>query len=322
MRAGKHLMECMCRSRAGLREVAAEQGSSPTSSSRRAGRGCQSRRRGARLSMASFLVTALCSVGAFAQEAMYTAAATMPSPGVTVFREQFNYSRFGYNPNTGSDHTDQYEFRSSIAYGLDRGLALNLDIPIMLRDTVTGRDNDWDRGVGNLDLTLKYRIYKDDTGGIDTLRIALLAGITFASGDDSDFSSQSVNPHLGIVATKVLGRHGFNQEFHYTFNTGGDVADNFGGEGPDDAFEYNSAYLYRIAPPAYTSETKGAWYVTAELNGLYETGGDNDLRFSPGLMYEGRRFAFEIMAQVPVYQDVNERPELKFGVGIGVRLTF
>lgn len=257
-----------------------------------------------------------------AQEAMYTAAATMPSPGVFVFREQFHYFRYGRNPNTGSDHTDQYEFRSGLAFGLDRGLALSLEVPLELRDTVTGRDNDWDKGVEDLDLMLKWRIYKDDSGGIDTLRVALMAGINFASGDDSDFSSQSVNPHLGVVLTKVWGRHGFNQEFHYTFNTGGDRADNFGGEGPDDAFRYNSAYLYRIAPAFYTSQTNGAWYITAELNGLYETNGDNDIRFSPGLMYEGRRFALELMAQIPVYQHVNERPQLKFGIGIGVRFTF
>lgn len=268
------------------------------------------------------LVIGLAQATSLAQEAMYTAAATMPSPGVTVFREQFHYFRYGSNPNTGSEHTDQYEFRSSIAYGLDRAWALSLEVPLEVRDVVTGRDNDWDKGVEDLDLTLKYRIYKDDSGGIDTLRIALMAGINFASGDDSDFSSQSVNPHMGIVLTKVWGRHGFNQEFHYTFNTGGDASDNYGGEGPDDAFRYNSAYLYRIAPEAYTSTTRGAWYVTAELNGLYETGGDHDLRFSPGLMYEGRRFAFELMAQLPLYQDVDERPELKFGVGMGVRFTF
>lgn len=274
------------------------------------------------IALLSFILASLSAATAFAQEAMYTAAATMPSPGVTVFREQFHYFRYGHNPNTGSDHTDQYEFRSSIAYGLGRGLSISLDVPLELRDTVTGRDEDWDKGVEDLDLMLKYRIYKDDSSGIDTLRIALLAGINFASGDDSDFSSQSVNPHIGIVLTKVWGRHGFNQELHYTFNTGGDRADNYGGEGPDDAFRYNSAYLYRIAPETYTIETKGAWYVTAEINGLYETGGDHDIRFSPGLMYEGKRFALELMAQIPVYQDVHERPELKFGVGIGVRFTF
>lgn len=259
---------------------------------------------------------------AFAQEAMYTAAATMPSPGVSVVREQVHYFRYGGNPKTGADHTDQAEFLTSWQYGLDRALSLTLDVPLAIRNTVDAGINDFDKGVEDLDLMLKYRVYKDDTGGIDTFRIALLGGVSFASGDDSDFSSQSVNPHLGIVATEVRGRHGFNQEIHYYFNTGGDASDNYGNNGPADGLRLNASYLYRIAPEAYRSDTKGAWYVTAELNYLYETNGDHDLRFSPGLMYEGRRFAIELMSQLPVWQEVDERPKFVFGIGVGVRFTF
>jgi len=257
-----------------------------------------------------------------AQEAMYTAAATMPSPGVSVIREQFHYYRYGSNPNTGSDHTDQYEFTTLWSYGLDRALSLSLEVPIEFRNTVDNDIDDRDKGVGDIDIMLKYRVYKDDTNAINTLRIALLGGVSVASGDDHDFSSQSVNPHIGAVATKVWGRHGFNQEVHYYFNTGGARDDNYGNQGPDDALELNSAYLFRIAPETYTSTTSGAWYLTAELNWLYETNSDNDLRISPGVMFEGRRFAFELMAQLPVYQDVEERPKFVFGIGMGVRITF
>lgn len=267
---------------------------------------------------------AACSLAssALAQEAMYTNAATMPSPGVSVIREQVHYYRYGGNPNTGSDHTDQLEFLTSWQFGLDRALSLTLDVPIEFRNTVDNDTDDRDKGVEDIDLMLKYRIYQDDSGGIDTFRIALMGGVSFASGDDHDFSSQSVNPHLGIVFTEVRGRHGFNQELHYYFNTGGDKDGNYGGEGPADALRLNLAYLYRIAPDVYRSDTKGAWYITAELNYLYETNADHDLRFSPGLMYEGRRFAFELMSQFPVWQDVEERPKLVFGIGVGVRITF
>ncbi len=257
-----------------------------------------------------------------AQEAMYTAAATMPSPGVSVIREQIHYYRYGGNPNTGADHTDQAEFMTSWQYGLARGLSLSLDVPAVIRNTVDNDTNDFDKGVEDLDLMLKYRVYQDDSGGIDTFRIALMGGVAFASGDDSDFSSQSVNPHIGVVATEVRGRHGFNQEIHYYFNTGGDTDDNYGGEGPADALRLNVSYLYRIAPDFYRSTTTGAWYITAELNYLYETNSDHDLRLSPGLMYEGRRFAFELMSQFPVYQDVEERPKMVVGIGVGVRFTF
>ena len=109
---------------------------------------------------------------------------------------------------------------------------------------------------------------------------------------------------------------------HDERGSGGDEAHNFGGEGPSDALWFNSAYVYRFYPAAYSSDSNGAWYLTTELNGLYETNGDVELRVSPGIMYEGRRFAFEAMAQLPLWDDVDHRAELDFGFGLGFRLTF
>ena len=272
----------------------------------------------------SLAALAACSLAssALAQEAMYTNAATMPSPGVSVIREQVHYYRYGGNPNTGADHTDQLEFLTSWQLGLDRALSLTLDVPIEFRNTVDNDTDDRDKGVEDIDLMLKYRIYQDDSGGIDTFRIALMGGVSFASGDDHDFSTGSVNPAIGGVVTKVWGRHGFNQDVIYRFNTGGDFASNMGGDGPDDALKFDTAYLFRIAPTEYTEHTTGAWYATAEINGLYETGGDTELRFSPGFMYEGREFVFQIMTQFPLWHDLKDRGELDVAIGIGVRLLF
>lgn len=259
---------------------------------------------------------------ALAQQAMYTEAATMPSPGTGVVREQVHYSRYGANPNTDVESTDRLEALTTISYGLARDFALSFDIPVITERNETPGGDDRDEGVGDLNLTLKWRFLKEDTGGIDTLRGALLAGASFGSGDDPDFSSQSVNPHIGVAFTAVRGRNGFDQDFQFVLNTGGTQATDFGGDGPSDAIRHNTAYLFRIAPAEYTSESSGAWYVSAELNGLYETDGDYDLRFSPGLMYEGRQWALEFMAQVPVYEHVNHRPELQVAVGVGIRISF
>lgn len=268
-------------------------------------------------------VQALTACGALAQEAMYTNAATMPSKGVTVVRPQFNYYRFGANPGDGSTITDVYEVVTSVQYGIARGWSLTLDVPVQWRNqefTGPPAREDSDYGVDDLDFTFKYRMFKHDTGGVDTLRAALLGGARVASGDDHDFSSQSVNPHFGAVVTMVLGRHGFNQEVDWTFNTGGSDDDNFGGgDGASDALRYNSAYLFRVWPERYTSTTTGSWYVTEELNGLYETNGDNEVRFSPGFMYEGYDFAVEVMMQFPLIDELDHRPELDFSVGFGVR---
>lgn len=279
-----------------------------------------------RRTIPAFLLSCvLLAHSASAQEAMYTAAATMPSPHTGVVREQFHYYRFGSNPNDASTETDVYELTSSLAYGLTRGLALFVDVPVEFENEhapAGSPDGGWDKGIADIDAMLKYRFYKSDTGGVDTLRAALMAGASFASGDDHDFSSQSINPHAGVVATWVKGRHGLNGEFHFFWNTGGTLKSNLGGEGPSDALRLNGSYLYRIHPAAYTADSKGAWYITSELNYLYESTADHDLRFSPGLMFEGWKFAFEIMAQLPLYQEVDHRPEMKFGIGIGVRIAF
>ncbi len=74
-------------------------------------------------------------------------------------------------------------------------------------------------------------------------------------------------------------------------------------------------------PP--TSTPKAAAPGTSQrFNGLYEFNGDYDLRYSTGLMYEGWRWAFEAMIQLPVYDHLDDRPELDFGFGIGLRLSF
>lgn len=280
--------------------------------------------------MATVAANAACVVFgsslATAQEAMYTEAATMPSPGTFVLREQVHYVKYGAHPVRGTRSTQDIEWEQSLSVGLARGLALRITSPAVWRrdefPSASGRDDQSDKGLEDFQAQFKWRVYQDDSGGIDTLRIALLGGAAIASGDDHDFSSGTVNPEVGAVLTKVWGRHGFNQDLLYRFNTGGDRDGNFGGEGPDDALCFNTAYLFRVAPEAYSSETTGAWYVTAEVNGLYETGGDTELRFSPGFMYEGRRWGFEVMAQLPLWHDLDERAELDLAIGIGIRLLF
>lgn len=260
---------------------------------------------------------------AWAQEAMYTQAATMPSKGTMVLREQLHFYRFGLNPNTGDERTDSVTLANLANIGLGSGLALSVEVPVQVEtDENAGGERDTHVGVDDINLMLKWRVLKEDSGGIDTLRVALLGGADVTSGDNSRFASQSVNPFVGGVVTIVRGRHGFNQDAIYQFNTGGDEATNTGGEGPADALRFNTAYLFRIYPDFYTSESTGAWYVTAEVNGLYETNGDAELRFAPGLMFEGRTFGFEVMGQLPMWHELRHRPELDFGVGVGVRFFF
>lgn len=260
---------------------------------------------------------AACTGAAQGQEAMYTASATMPSPGTFWLRSQPHYFRYGSSPVSGSDRTDRYELMNTVAYGLDRGVALYVDVPYEHTSERDGATRDRDGGVDALDAMVKWRVYRNDSGGVNTLRAVLMGGLM------TEFADQAhVDPMVGAAITRVFGRHGFNQDLFYRLTTGGTEANNLGGEGPADAVLFNSAYVFRLAPAQYTSESVGAWYVTAEVNSMYETNGDTELRWSPGLMYEGRKIGLEIMAQFPLWNDVEHRAELDFGLGFGFRVVF
>jgi hypothetical protein len=256
-----------------------------------------------------------------AQEAMYTAAATMPGPGNYVLRQQVHFYRYGSSPASGSERQDVLELHNALAIGLDRGIALNLFAPVSwdrenFADPTVNDDESW--GFDDLEANLKLRVYQSDTGGINTVRAALIGGVR--ANTDDQFT---LSPFVAGVVTIVQGRHGFNQEVGFTLNPDSlSETDNMGGDGPSDAIHFNSAYVYRIIPETYQSDTVGAWYTTIEMNGLYETNGDVELRWSPGLMYEGRRWGFEIMAQFPLFQDVDHRAELDWAVGVGWRYLF
>ncbi len=282
--------------------------------------------RNARLAGAAGLLVAALGLPALGQEAMYTQAATTASPGTFILREMVHFYRFGFNPQNGDERTEKIIVDTSLQIGLARGFSLTVETPYEitrreLPEPPAGPGNsDLDSGIRDVDLTLKYRIYQDDSGGIDTLRVALFGGVMI---DTPGLDEINAHPHVGVVLTKVFGRHGVNFDTSYTLTTGGDRDDNFfGGEALADAWKYNAAYLYRLWPDAFESDSTGALYFTAELNGTVETNGDNDLKFSPGLMFEGRRFGLEIMGQVPVYTNVTHRGELDFGIGVGVRFLF
>lgn len=271
-------------------------------------------------------LSSLFAPAAPAQEALNMDSATQPSPGVIYLYERARYTRYGRSPHdNNTDHNDrttQLRLETSIIAGLTRDLALLATIPVEKRTehTISG-DSDSDFGLADPEILFKYRIYKSDSGTLDTLRVALLAGAEIPSGD-GNFTSGSVDPIVGIAATTIRGRHGLNAAARFKFNTGGDDEHNLGGDGPHDALWYNASYLYRLAPGAWTATSSAALYAVLELNGLYETNGDNEILLSPGLLYEARTWAGEIGARIPIIEDVNDRPEMDWGMTVGVRFLF
>jgi hypothetical protein len=272
-------------------------------------------------------ISAMLAPGVHAQEALNMDSATQPSPGVIYLYERAKYTRFGRSPHENdagehADRTNQLRLETTISAGLTRNLAVSAMIPVERREERAGASAlDTDFGLADPEVLFKYRIYKSDSGTLDTLRVALLAGAEIPSGD-GNFTSGSVDPIVGIAATTIRGRHGLNASARFKLNTGGDEEHNLGGDGPDDALWYNASYLYRLAPGAWTATSDAALYAVMELNGLYETNGDHEIALSPGLLYEARTWAGEIGARIPIVADVDQRPEMDWGMVVGVRFLF
>ncbi|MDP1662935.1 MAG: hypothetical protein Q8L55_13550 [Phycisphaerales bacterium] len=265
-------------------------------------------------------VAGLLTHGALAQEAMTTQAATMPTAGAAILRQSIFLYDLGSNPLTGDLGRRMFVSDTSLQLGLDAGWSLLIDAQAEHVRTETPTGIDSDDAFSSIDITAKYRFYMNNRGGIDTERAALLMGLRIDTED-----SVNADPHIGVVYTRVAGRHGINAELTYTYSTGDEhdtLSNALGGEGAADSINYNLAYVYRVLPAAFTAESTGAWYVTAELLGLYETNGDNEIRYAPGLMFEGRSLALEVQVQLPLVADLEERPELKWAVGVGLRWLF
>lgn len=262
---------------------------------------------------------------AFAQAPMNGESATQPSPGQLLLRPMFHYYRLEVNGPSRFDRgkIEEFDAVTSLDVGLRHDVALSLRVPIELRrqSFSEGAGTDEQEGVGDLTLLAKWRIWRRDTNALDTARLSLLGGISIRSGDDP-FTSDAYSPLLGLAYTQIYGRHGFNGSMMWKFTTGGNEFPVFAGESTADAFSYDFAYLYRLAPEEYSAETLGAWYAVAQIDGRYETNGDNEVLASPGIMYEATTWAIEFSVQFPILERLDHRPETEYVLQSGLRFSF
>jgi hypothetical protein len=260
---------------------------------------------------------------AFAQEATNTPAATQPGVGKWYFRERLQYFKLGDDPSPQDRDIDKIVATTALSYGITRELSATLTLPLTLsfEDPAASDGTDTEFGAGDASLSFKWRPFQWDLNPVDSVRVAFFGGVEAPTGT-GDLGSHSWDPFAGVVFTSILGRHGFNQAFSYKFNTGGDEFNTVAGDGPDDALRYDTSYLFRLDPAAYSADTTAATYLTLELNGLYETNGDNEILFGPGILYEARTFAAEATIGFPIVQDVDHRPSTDLMVTLGFRILF
>jgi hypothetical protein len=251
-------------------------------------------------------------------------AAVQPGFEVPIVRQLVKYRRYDDPRPAGFGQIDGLEYETTLAYGVGRYSAVMVHVPTMFYDLENpAADPEADGfGIDDIDLMFQHRFYQEDVGPIETRRAVLLAGVEVPTYDEG-FSSESFDPLLGVAYTRIDGRHGFNASALWKFNTGTD--DGFAIEFGDlkhDALQLDGSYLYRLAPEAYTAETLGSHYAQLQLLGRYETNGDMQLMFAPGWMYEGRQWAFEATVHLPVWQELDQRADLEWGVNLGLRYLF
>ncbi len=253
-------------------------------------------------------------------------SATMPSPGHVILREQFRYYSLELDhavaPAQRGKISD-FTLMSMLNIGLAPDVSLSLRTPTSFRRTTfeLGDRRDDEAGVGDITLLGKWRIFREDDGPLDSRRFSLLLGPEFRSGDNP-FTSDSYDIIVGCAYTQIAGRHGFNGALHWKFTTNGSDTPTFPEEQTADALRYDLAYLYRLDPEEFTEESTAAWYAVLELNGVYETNGDNELLIAPGLMYEARLWTWELSVQLPTWQDVENRGEVRYAIITGLRFSF
>lgn len=254
------------------------------------------------------------TVPARAQEAINFDSALSPAKDMLIIRQQLRY--FEADNNIGARDLDisQTQLSTAFIYGIQSDLTLMFNAPYRFREidnNNTGTSNSID-GFGDLTSMLKMQFYQNDTGPTDTARASILTGMEIRSGD-SNFSSDSYDPLLGAVYTQSFGRHGFDAAALWKFNTAG---------GASDRLRYDLAYVYRLHPEEYTAGKLTALFGLVELNGFYETNGDNEVFISPGIQYVTKDWALEATVQLPIWQDLDERMEKDFVVGLSLRLQF
>lgn len=226
-----------------------------------------------------------------------------PREGGTILRLQYTFEEADGNGSV--QHISRSTLRGVFVYGLRSNIALIMSVPFVNRQIDrfhprTGRFEDAHDGVGDVTLLVKYRFWQKDTGVRQTTRLAALAGLQIRSGD-SDFSSDSYDPIVGLAYSWRHNRAKWDADLVYQFNTGG-------GEARHDTLRYDLSYSYRIHPQTYDEDTPYEIDLVAELNGRYSTNGSHTVYLSPGVTVGFGDWSMELSVQLPALQDLADNP--------------
>jgi hypothetical protein len=265
----------------------------------------------------AIILATVISTQARAQAPINSDVALQPSEGHFIVRQQFRYSEADFNKGGADLDIQLLTSSTAVVYGVRENFTLLLNVPTVvsrrIENNATGT-SDTEGGLADLTALGKLRLYRNDFGPTNTARIDLLGGMELPTGTDA-FSSDSVDPIVGGVATVTYGRHYMSADLLWKFNTAG-------GSKGEDLLRYDAAYIYRLWPNEYKVGQLNQFNGVIEFNGFHWTDGDDELFLSPGIQYVARRWIAEATVQLPVWQDLDSRPEREFIVGLSFRFQF
>ncbi len=247
-----------------------------------------------------------------------TNAALTPRKGGAIFRLQYRYSEASEAGNIM--HVNSSSVIGTFVYGITEDLAAIFSAPYVNRqvDRVVprfGRSEDAHDGVGDMTFMLKYRFWQRDDGPGRTMRWAALGGMNFRSGD-SDFSSDSYDPIVGVVFTVRRDEVFFDVDLIYQLNTGR-------GRFSHDALRYDASLALRLFSGTTQRDIAWEFNAVAELNGRYVVDGSHEVFLSPGVQFVTEQWVLETSIQLPVFQDLPAgRPETDYRIITGLRFQW
>lgn len=243
-------------------------------------------------------VFALCvaACAAVAQEPTYMDAATHPGAGQFYSRLLVSQSEY----DEAGTKTKELASIVKLVYGIRPTLAVLAEGEFSSRSSDDGDET----GLLGSTFQVKYRLFKKDLGPLNTWMASVFAGVT-VPGDLDRTSDMDAYPRCALVSSTILGRHGVNVELEW---------EEYGRE--PDRFAINASHLYRLSPVEYSVTTRGAWYTMMESLNQFSDDGDSRFDMAVGILYEARRWAWELSIRLPLEQNWPQKTDYHMTMGL------
>lgn len=203
-----------------------------------------------------------------------------------------------------AEHADENEFSASLKYGITGDWTVGISVPY-LDISEPGSDVS---GPGDVELSTKYRFWRDDRLGVQEAAAVSLAAVMDTTSD---------NNRLGHGATDIVFGLSYGYEGRKWYRW---AAARYRYNGEDNAgLKRGNRLLLDLVlgiRPTPTGYLEPDWVWMVELNAeiaeraeragvLLPNSGGTEVFVSPGLMWTYRNFAIKTGVQLPLVSDLN-----------------